>query len=81
MKIAQLTSQKDHYHAEAMGTEVKEKTKNTFEIIICAFLGGKTCCRGSGCFGEAKEALHIQLIMHTWPRVKGKVKGKVTAVT
>ncbi len=81
MKIAQLTSQKDHYHAEAMGTEVKEKTKNIFEIIIYVFLGGKICYRGSVCFGEAKEALHIQLIMHTWPRVKGKVKGKVTAVT
>ncbi len=56
MKIDQLTSQKDHYHAEAMGTEVKEKTMNTREIIICVFQGGKVCCRVSGCFGEAKGA-------------------------
>ncbi len=85
MKIDQLTPLSGHYYAEAMGlppfTKVKEKTNNTFEIIICAFLKGKTCYRGSVCFGEAKEALHIQLIMHTLPRVKGNVKGKVTAVT
>ncbi len=76
IKIARLTSQKDHYHAEAMGTGVKEKTKNAFEIIICVFIGGKTCYRGSGCFGEAKEAFHIQLIMRTWPRVRSREKSR-----